>query len=215
MKKDKLDQFTLDIEFLLISIVQGVAIAALGGEAVKIIAAAQWQYIPYIVAGFLFILIFWSGAIIHAVSFIDWPLDLTHNFFYFLASLIEVIAFGFMDNPLVWFITIFFFFLAAEVLYIIDYKLILSRKDVFESKAQIKLYTDLIAEQRFELSTIVPAGIIFNAICIFLIYTNPQLFLGQQYHLVLICLQVLFSFGFLALIIKSFKKRSHLISEAT
>jgi hypothetical protein len=214
MKKDKLDQFTLDIEFLLISIVQGVAIAALGAEAVKVLANSQWQFIPYIIAGFLFILIFWSGAIIHAVSFIDWPLDLTHNFFYFLASLIEVIAFGFMDSPLLWFITIFFFFLAAELLYVIDYKLILKRKNIFESKAQIKLYNNLLSEQKFELSTIVPAGILFNAVAVLLIYTYPKLFLEQNYQLVLISLQILFSFGFLLLIIKSFKKRSLLISEA-
>ncbi len=214
MTKDRLDQFTLDIEFLLISIVQGVALAALGSEAVKIIATGQWQYFPYCIAGFLFILIFWSGAIIHALSFIDWPLDLKHNFFYFLASLIEVIAFGFMDDPIRWFAAIFFFFLTAEILYIIDYKLILDRKHIFESKAQVILYKDIISEQRFELFFIVPAGIIFNVIAFILIYFNPQLFITNNYQIGLSLLQILFSLGFLMIVLKSFKKRAKLISEA-
>lgn len=214
MNKVKLDQFTLDIEFLLISVVQGVALAALGSEASKLIATSQWQYIPYIIAGFLFILIFWSGAIIHALSFIDWPLDLLHNFFYFLASLIEVIAFGFMDDPLMWFGLICFFFLTAELLYIVDYRLIKERKELFESKAQVKLYTDLISEQRFELSLIVPAGIAFNTICFLLIYMNPTFFITNNNHIYLILLQILFSCGFLYIVMKSFKKRAKLISQA-
>jgi len=214
MNKEKLDQFTLDIEFLLISIIQGVALAALGSEAIKIISASQWQYIPYIIAGFLFILIFWSGAIIHALSFIDWPLDLTHNFLYFLVSLIEVIAFGFMDDPIKWFAAILFFFVSAEILYIVDYRLIKQRKELFESKAQVKLYQDVVTEQRFELFYIVPAGIFCNAIFILFIYMNPTFFIIGNYQLLLISLQILFSLGFLIQIIKSFKRRSKLILEA-
>lgn len=94
MTKERLDQFVLDIEFLLISVVQGVALGALAAGAIEPLATMDYQYFPYIVAGFLLILTFWSQAIVHSLSFINWPLDLGHNFLYFLASLVEVLAFS-------------------------------------------------------------------------------------------------------------------------
>ena len=102
----RLDQVALDIEFLLISVVQGVALAALAGGAAGIFTSLDWFAIPYAITAFLIVLIFWSGAIIHALSFIDWPLDLMHSFLYFLASFVEVMAFTHLENPMLWFIFI-------------------------------------------------------------------------------------------------------------
>lgn len=102
-KKERLDQFALDIEFLLISVIQGVALAALATDAADPINHLQFVYWLYIASGFLLILNFWSQAIIHAVSFIDWPLDLGHSFLYFLASFVEVMAFTHLTEPKQWF----------------------------------------------------------------------------------------------------------------
>src|SRR5689334_11403789 len=110
---EKLDGLVLDIEFLLISVVQGVALTALALSAVPIISTGDWQYFPYVFSGFLFILIFWSQAIIHAMSFIDWPLQITHSFLYFLASFTEVILFNQLTNPLKWFLFTIIFFIVA------------------------------------------------------------------------------------------------------
>src|ERR1700754_633124 len=104
MNRERLDQFVLDIEFLLISAVQGVALGALAGAASEPISSLNFQYWPYILSGFLLILTFWSQAIIHSLSFIKWPLDLWHNFLYFLMGLIEFLAFNHLQDPLRWFV---------------------------------------------------------------------------------------------------------------
>ncbi len=59
MNQEKLDQFTLDIEFLLISVVQGVALGALATGASIPLSNMDLQYWPYILSGFLLILTFW------------------------------------------------------------------------------------------------------------------------------------------------------------
>jgi hypothetical protein len=210
MKKEKLNQFTLDIEFLLISIIQGVALAALGSEAAKLLEQPSFLHILYITAGFLFVLIFWSGAIIHAVSFIAWPLDLTHNFFYFLVSLIEIIAFSYMDDPLHWFTYIFLFFLAAGILYAVDLWLIKQRKKQFSTEYENKLYQHIIKQQVFELYFLIPAGLAFNAVCIYLLFYYPS----KVDHIYLISTQVVLALLFLINSTQSFKKRTHLISQA-
>lgn len=213
-QKEKLDQFTLNIEFLLISVVQGVALAALGTQATTIFGNLQWQFIPYAIAGFLFILVFWAGAIVHALSFIDWPLDLPHNFLYFLASLVEVIAFSFMEDPLKWFVATFSFFLVAQILYLVDYFLIKKHAETLTTTNK-KLYAHVLSEQKNEMYVFVPAGLIFNVLASYLIYAFPQRFLGNNLHVVLVGLQVFFAIIFLWKIIESFKTRSKLISEAT
>ncbi len=211
-QKERLDQFTLDIEFLLISVVQGVALAALGAEAANIIGNLHFEYFLYVVAGFLFILVFWSSAIIHSLSFIDWPLDLPHTFLYFLAGLIEVMAFAFMDNPLKWFAFTFIFFVTAEILYVVDLFLIKKHEKTLSLNNK-KLYTHVIKEQYYEMFLFVPAGLCFNALAWFLIYVNPITFIHDQNHMWLIALQVIFAALFLTNSLRSFKKRALLISQ--
>jgi len=132
----RLDQVALDIEFLLISVVQGVALATLAGASVKPLSMMEWQYLPYVATAFLLVLIFWSGAIIHALSFIDWPLDLPHSFLYFLASFIEVLAFTQLENPIMWFVFILLFQIVAGLLYLYDLRLIRKHKKRFEPRTE-------------------------------------------------------------------------------
>ena len=104
--------------------VQGVALGALGTAASQPLSNLDFQYWPYILSGFLLILTFWSQAIIHSLSFIKWPLDIRHNFLYFLAGLVEFLAFEHLQDPLRWFIFQLLFVIVASVLYYIDLKLI-------------------------------------------------------------------------------------------
>lgn len=208
MRKEQLNDFALNIEFLLISIIQGVALAALGTEAAVLLKTPSLQSALFITAGFLFILIFWSGAIIHALSFIDWPLDLTHNFLYFLVSLIEIIAFSYMTDPYAWFVAIFSFFLSAAILYIVDLFLIKNRADRFTTDAQKKLFKHILKQQKLELFVLIPSGIAYNALCIYLVsnlQTNATILIG---------IQVIFAFFFLANAVQSFQKRAKLISQS-
>jgi hypothetical protein len=70
MNRERLDQFALDIEFLLISVVQGVALGSLAASAAGTLMSLRFEFFVYIISAFLLILIFWSGAILHALSFI-------------------------------------------------------------------------------------------------------------------------------------------------
>ncbi len=213
--KEKLDQFTLDIEFLLISVVQGVALGALAGAAAKPLNEMNIQYWPYILSGFLLILTFWSQAIIHSLSFIKWPLDLSHNFLYFLLGLIEFLAFANLTDPLRWFIFQLVFVLIASALYFVDLKLILAVSDRFKkTKAQRELYMNILSEQLTEMKTLVPSGIIFNLFAVSLIWEFPEIFIERGFHIAIVMVQVLLTGYILAVSLNSFKERSRLISES-
>lgn len=207
------DQIVLNIEFLLISVIQGVAFSTLLGYAAPIINNGQTEYWLYITAGFLIVLVFWSHAIIHALSFIDWPLDLFHSFLYFLVIFFQVLSLSQMTNPLHWFITTVCTFLVAWFLYVWDYFLIKKHEKAYSISAEKKkLYTHIVKRHLFEMNLLIPAGLFTNIISLILIVWRPRLFLDAHLHIALISLQVLFILGMLGNAIDSFKKRAYLIS---
>jgi len=213
MNREKLNQFTLDIEFLLISVVQGVALGALAGAASEPLSSLDFQYWPYILSGFLLILTFWSQAIIHALSFIKWPLDITHNFFYFLAGLVEFLAFQHLQDPLRWFIFQLVFVVVASILYFIDLKLIKDGKVHFNDNPQERaLYKHILDEQVSEMKSLIPSGLVFNSLAVFLIWKYPEVFITQGYHVIIVGIQVLLTTYIISVSIKSFRVRSRLIS---
>lgn len=213
MNREKLNQFTLDIEFLLISAVQGVALGALAGAASAPLANLDFQYWPYILSGFLLILTFWSQAIIHSISFIKWPLDLTHNFLYFLAGLVEFLAFNNLEDPLRWFIFQLVFVLVGAALYYVDFKLIKDAKKHFNDNPEEKaLYKHILDEQSTEMKTLIPSGIIFNTLAVYLIWQFPEIFITQGWHIAIVGIQVLLTSYLIFTSIKSFRVRTRLIS---
>lgn len=213
--REKLDQIVVDIEFLLISVIQGVALAALAAAAAPIVINLQFEYWPYIISAFLFILIFWSQAIMHVLGFIKWPLDLVHNSLYLLASLVEVMAFSVMTNPFLWFLFISVFVFITGILYIYDFILIKNHKGDFKSPAGKALYKNLYDEQLFDMKVYVPSGIFFTAGCSLLIYRFPQIFLDKHYHIFLVGLQVAFGLTIIVTSLKTFSKRLSLIAKNT
>ena len=213
MNREKLNQFTLNIEFLLISTVQGVALGALAGAASAPLSNLNFQYWPYILSGFLLILTFWSQAIIHSLSFIKWPLDITHNFLYFLLGGIEFLAFNHLQDPLRWFIFQLIFVIAAAVLYFADLKLIKEAKNNFNTESEKALYKHILDEQVSEMKSLIPSGLIFNSLAVFLIWQFPEIFITQGYHVIIVGIQVLLTIYIISVSIKSFKTRSRLISD--
>src|SRR3989344_2965707 len=102
--KKELDSKAVEIEFLVISVIQGLAIQMLAVSASDPLSSLKYEYWFAIISAFILILIFWSQALLHTVSFIDWPIDIVHTFLYFLASFVEVMAFTHVANPLKWFV---------------------------------------------------------------------------------------------------------------
>ena len=212
--REQLDDFVINIEFLLISVVQGVALAALATSATPIVADLKVEYWLYIVSAFVFILIFWSQAIMHVLGFIRWPIDMVHNFLYFLASLVEVMAFSEMEKPLLWFSLIFVFVFITGILYYYDFLLIKKCKEDFSKTTAGKaLYENLYKEQLFDMRVYVPAGLVFTSGCAFLTYRFPELFLTKHYHVVLVGIQVLFGLTIVFTSLKTFTKRLDLIAK--
>ena len=211
-EKEKLNQFVQDIEFLLISVIQGVALASLANYASNPIGNLQFEYYLYVLSGFILILNFWAQAILHTLSFIDWPIDLPHYFLYFLVSFIEVIAFSYLTNPLRWFAFISLFFIVASFLYLFDLLLIVKHEKKLEKKGRGELYKHIVNRQKYELYKLLPLGFIFNILSFCLILFFPQLFIIKRYHILLVAIQVIISLFVMIDFIKSFNKRSYLIS---
>jgi len=213
-RKEKLDQHVLDIEFLLISVIQGVAVAALAGAAVEPFNTLEWPYMLYVISGFFFILNFWAQAVFHTLSFIDWPIDMTHNFLYFWVGLIEVIMFADVTDPLRWFIFSSIYFGSSTLLYFVDIKLIKRHQSAYEDSPQTRqLYKDILSREQFELKSLLPLGFLYNVICALVIYLYPHIFLQQHYHIVLVFVQLLTAVVFLADTLRVFRGRVKIINK--
>jgi len=209
MEKLRLDQITLDIEFLLISVIQGVALAALAGASVAPISNLQFEYFPYIATGFIFILVFWTGAINHALGFIEWPLDLVHSFLYFLASFIEVMALYQVTNPMGWFTFMLIFQVVAGVLYAYDLGMIkksLSKNT--QTSPKQKILASVYRQQSRELKVVIPGSLIFSLVALLFIYYLPELFINKNYHLLFLSLQGVIGLLFLINLLKNFNNRN-------
>lgn len=214
MKRQELDGFVVNVEFLLISVIQGAALASLGASAISPLSKLEFQYFPYIFSALVLILIFWAQAIVHTISFIKWPIDLPHNFLYFLVGFIEIVAFGEMTDPLKWFGFIFFFFIIAAILYLYDLRLMYAQKKNFQNTdARKKLFTDIVSRQKFELKVLVPLAILFNGVSFLLIYVYPNIFITQNYQLVLILIQLAFSLIVMGEAMIGFEKRIKLVTK--
>lgn len=213
-RKD-LDSKAVEIEFLLISVVQGLAIQVLAVEAVDPLIHFEMEYWPYIVSAFSLIMFFWSQSILHTLSFIEWPIDLVHTFLYFLASFFEVIAFNQIRSPFSWFGTGLAFLAVATVLYIYDLAMIRrSRKHYSYSKGERMLYEHMYTRQKKEMVMFLPAAIGFNVLAVLCVYGFPELMIERHYHVLFGVTQSALSLGLLISAIKTFKERQKLIENS-
>ncbi len=215
-RKTELDSFAVNIELLLISVIQGVALGSLATASSVAVDGATIPILLYIAASFLIILNFWSQAIIHTLSFIDWPLDMIHNFLYFLIAFIEVIAFSHITNPLLWFGFMTVFFFVAAILYLFDLHLIRSHEKKFEgTEAGQKLYKHILKRELFEAKYLVPLAVLYSLICFVAMYFWPETFLKQNWQIALIGIQVVFAGFSLYDSVRNFNTRTRLIAQNT
>jgi hypothetical protein len=80
------------------------------------------------------------------------------------------------------------------------------------SKESKVLYKHILKRQEYELHVLVPLGLLYNIICVFLIYFYPSTFLDLHYHVLLVSIQLAFGLVVMSDTIKSFKQRSILIT---
>ncbi len=213
-KMDRLEEIITDIELLVISVVQGLAVTTLADKAIMPLQNLDFQYWPYIATAFIFILVYWSQAMNHALSFIKWPLSIGHSSLYYLTAIIEFLAFAHITNPLQWFLYTSFFMIVIFFLYICDLGLLRRERATFEkSEEGTKLYKHSLKEQLFELKTFVPGAIVFNILATWLIYTYPGVLIDHYVHIALIGIQGLFALFVFLRSLGQFKTRTTLITK--
>lgn len=213
LTRERLDGTAVDIEFLLIAVIQGFALATLAVDAEPVITGGEWIYLPYVLAAFILILNFWALAIQHSISFISWPFDLVHTLLYLLVGFVEVASFSQVTHPANWFIFMLAFFVVSAMLYVWDLRMIGEREaDFADSPQRRALYDHIATQQRIEVRALVPAAIAFEAIIVAILWGAPSLIMGDNRHLYLIAAQILFGIGYLALTIRGFNQRRRLLS---
>ena len=155
LTRERLDGTTVDIEYLLIAVIQGFALATLAVDAEPVINEGAWIYSPYVLAAFILIVNFWGLAIIHSISFISWPFDLVHTLLYLVVGFVEVAAFSQVTHPAAWFVFMLAFFVVSAVLYVWDMKMIIERRADFEdTPARARLYAHVEGWQSAEVKLV-------------------------------------------------------------
>lgn len=207
----KLDEIALNIELVLISIIEGVALISLAESAEPILHSADWLlYLPFIIAGLLILLVFWSQAILHAVSFIRWPLRMEHMLLYFVAAFLQVIAYSNMTDLAGWFFWWSIFSVLAIVIYFVDLKIIRDTKEASASHHKAFMH-EVEKRHVFELKYLVPIALLYNLVGLALAVYVPAVEESRTLYATLGIVQALVSFGALYDCIRNFKERGRMI----
>ncbi len=213
-KKQKMNDLVVTIELTLMSVIQGVALFFLADNVRASILSFDYQHWIYIPVAFMFLIIFWAQVLVHIMSFISWPIELIHNFLYFLVVITEVIMFSNIGNPLNWFGANILFFIVVGILYAVDFSLMKKKGNDFQDSQERKqFYADIMHDQRLGMYTFVPTGIIFAALSLFAIKMYPMTFIDGNWHIALGAVQAIVGLCAVSYLVSVFKKRFITIGE--
>ena len=205
-----LHHIVLDVELVLISVVQGVALTTLAAEASPVLRSHELIAYAFVGTGLLFVLSFWSVALVHAISFLTWPMDLVHYYFYFGVALLECLTFTRIAHPHDWFGFSIACFALSAALYAYDYRLILRRRaDYGGSEPYRALFEHIRRGQRFEMLVLMPAGLLFSVVAWMIVGARPSAATP------LAVVQLLLAGGFLVNFLLNFGRRQRLITACT
>jgi hypothetical protein len=161
--RPQLDSLIINIELTLTSIIQGVALSFLCADAIAALNHGRIEDLLYVANGLLLIFLFWSRSIGHTLTLIRWPLDFTHNFFYFGAAFLEAVAFGQLDNPVAWYGTLTCFSIVVWLLFILDQRLISRRIRNAADQRLERLMALVRKDQNLNIFWLIPGLIAFHA----------------------------------------------------
>ncbi len=140
--------------------------------------------------GLLTILIFWSRAVIHTLSFIDWPLEFVHNFLYFGATLVEALALSQVAHPARWFALNTAYAAAIWLLYWTDLRMVVRHAEGLEGPAARRLFDAVRGEQARNVRLVMPLAVLFHLAAAVLIIRLPAVFITARWHIALGLIQV-------------------------
>jgi hypothetical protein len=212
--RSELDSMVVEIELTLTSIVQGVALYFLIDNARGVLSLQQVAFWPYIVAGLLVILIFWSRSVVHTLTLIRWPLEFGHNFFYIACALGESLLFTRLSNPRAWFAIGTLYAAIVWLLFIYDLRLIRARERDSAGEASNRLYALVTRDQWLNIGALVPALFLLNLACAICIRVWPEFFVFRNGHVWLAAVQLLVFGIYLLYVLRFFRTLATLISRA-
>ena len=212
--RTQLDTMIVEIELTLVSIIQGVALTVLIDNSREVITELKFIYWPYVLAGLLVILIFWSRAVLHIITLIRWPLEFGHNFLYIGCALVEAVSFTQLSKPVNWFGYGAAFIAAGWILFFYDLRLIHARQRDSGGQASNRLYARVRKDQLFNLVVLLPGVFFLNVICAVAIRAWPDILLGRGAHAWLVAIQLAGFVGYLIYVVRFYVHLAPLISEA-
>jgi hypothetical protein len=200
-KRERLDNLVVSIELTLTSIIQGVALSFLCANAAESLIHLRLDQLIYLLNALLLIFLFWSRSIGHTLTVIRWPLDFSHNFFYFTAALVESLAFTRIADPGSWFALLALFSAIVWLIFVVDTRLIARA-----GRRSTELSQDLVAclhrDQQGNIRWIVPLFFCFHAGAATLILCFPDLYIKKQFHLLLGVLQFFGLIGYMIYLLR-------------
>ncbi len=210
--RNELDAMVVNVELTLSSIVQGVALSLLADSARSVLSNGPRTAWPYVAAGLLIILLFWSRSLIHTLTLIRWPLEFGHNCLYITCALVEVLAFTRLTDPFLWFVLVAVFSAVVWVVFVYDLKMIRQRIDDSPGENGCALYAVVMRDQRLNIRLIVPGVFLFNVAAAAAIRFAPGFCIRRQGHLIFICAEAAGLLLYLLFLISSFIKMTPLIA---
>ncbi|MEP6709298.1 MAG: hypothetical protein ABJB32_04125 [Verrucomicrobiota bacterium] len=209
--RKELDSLVVGIELTLTSIIQGVALYFLTDNARTVLSLRQIGNWPYVLAGLLIILIFWSRSVLHTLTLIRWPLEFPHNFFYIGCALGEALLFTRIESPRAWFALSTVYAASVWPLFAYDLRMVRAREKDSAGDAASRLYALVACDQWVNIRLLMPALFLLNLASALSIYARPHFFLVEGRHVFLIGAQVIALAIYLVYVIRFFGRLTPLI----
>jgi hypothetical protein len=203
--RHELDSMVASIELTLISVVQGVALYFLTDTARPIFLELRLASLPYLLSGLLIILIFWTRAIIHAVTVIRWPLELGHNFFYILTTLVEAVLFTQLSSPRSWHPIGALLMGVACVMFVYERRMFRLRLGDSAGPQGTVLLSILDREHVLSMRVIMPVTLLQWSASALAVARWPEIFIAHGWHAALGWAQAAGLLGYLWLTLRFFQ----------
>lgn len=198
----ELDGVVANIELTVISIVQGMALSFLVEGARSLFVDGRLSALPYIVCGLLVAFSMWSRAVIHAFTVIRWPLELGHNFAYFVAALCEAALFTQAGNPRRWYPVGVVMVLLFWAMFFYERRMYRLRRGDSAGPESAALLDILEAEHELNIRALMPALLVVWGGFTALVFGAPEVFIARGWHVALGALQVVGLLGYLGHVVR-------------
>lgn len=198
----ELDNTVANIELTVISIVQGMSLSFLIDGARSIFVDGHLSAVPYVVSGLLVAFSLWARAVLHAFTVIRWPLELAHNFAYFVVALCEAALFSQAGHPARWYPIAFVMVLLFWAMFVLERRMYRLRRGDSAGPASAELLDLLEREHELNIRLLMPALLVTWGGFTVLVLRAPATFLDGGWHVALALLQALGLLGYLGHVIR-------------